>query len=164
MIIIKIVTHQLSNFVTQNQIALHFRTAQVQITVFQTQVFIGVNAVFNVERRSFSTVQHFDIMCQYFDGTGRNVFVDGVLITQTYITNYLDNIFVTDVFGSFEAAACAFGIGNNLHDTAAVTQIDKNQSAVVTSFSNPAAQYNLFAGLLLGQHTTMMAAFFINHL
>ena len=164
MIIIEVVTHQLSNLVTQNQIALHFRTAQVQITVFQTQVFISVNAVFDVERRSFSTVQHFDIMCQYFDSTGRNVFVDGVLITQTYITNYLDNIFVTDVFGSFEAAACTFGIGNNLHDTAAITQIDKDQSAVVTTFSNPAAQYNLFAGLLLGQHATMVAAFFINHL
>ena len=163
MVLVKVVAHELSYFMTQNQVILHFRTTQVQITIFQTQVFVSVNTVFDIERRSFCTVQHFDIMCQHFNSTSRDIFVDGFFITQTNITNYLDNILVTDVFGSFEAAACTVRVSNNLHNTAAVTQVNKNQSAMVTAFCNPAAQYNLLAGLLLAQHTTMMAAFFVNH-
>ena len=161
--LVQIVAHQLSNLMTQNQIALHFRTTQVQITEFQAQVFIGIDVIFNIERRSFSLVQYFDFASQYFDGTGSNIFVDGISIAQANLALNLDYEFVTDILSSFEAGACGFRVSNYLHNTATVAQIDKNQSAVVTTLRNPTAQDNLVTGLVFAQLTTMMAAFFINH-
>ena len=142
---------------------MHFRTAQIQITELQTQVFIGIDVIFNIERRGFSLVQYFDFASQYFDGTRSNIFVDGIGIAQAHLALNLDYEFVTDVLSSFEAGACGFRVSNYLYNTATVAQIDKNQSAVVTTFGNPAAENDFLASLFLAQLTTMMAAFFVDH-
>ena len=124
---------------TQNQILLHFRTAQVQITVFQAQVLVRVDVILNIKRRCFSGIEYFQIGSNHFDLAGGQIRIYGSSITQTHFACYFDNVLAADSFSSSKAIAGIVRVNDNLHDTAAVTQIDENQPAVVAAFGNPTA-------------------------
>ena len=160
---IQIVTHQFGYFMTENDVTLHFRTTEIQVTIFQAQVFVGIDTVCNVERRGFSSVQYFDFFCHNFDFTGSDVSVYSSSVTHSNFTSYFNYIFTTDVFCNFEAFACSFRVNNYLHDTATVTQVNENQTTMVTAFCYPTTQYNLLASQFFANYATVMATFCINH-
>ena len=124
---------------TQNQILLHFRTAQIQITVFQAQVLIRIDIVLNIKRRSFGSIEYFQISGNHFDLAGSKIRVNSSCIAKTHFTCYFDNVFAANSFSSRKAIACIVRVNDNLNDTAAIAQIDENQPAVIAAFGNPTA-------------------------
>ena len=156
-VVIHIVPHQLGYFVTQDQVGLHLRTAQVQITVFQAQVFIGVDAVLNIKRRRLGAVQHVQGMGRHFDLAGSNVGIYGLRVPFPHFAEDLDHIFAADRFRVFKALP-RIRVDHHLADTGTVPQVNKDQSAMVAAFGYPAAQSYLFAGIRFGQGSAMMIA------
>ena len=157
-IVVHIVPHQLGHFVTQDQIGLHLRTAQVQIAVFQAQILIGVDAVLNIKRRCLGAVQYIQCMGHHFNFTGSNVGIHSLCIPFPYLAENLDHIFAANGFRIFEAFP-RIRIDDYLADTGTVPQVNKNQSAMVAAFGYPAAQSHLFAGIRFRQGSAMMIAF-----
>ncbi|CDB09896.1 putative uncharacterized protein [Bacteroides sp. CAG:633] len=85
------------HLVTQLQILADCRTAQVQITVFHTDVVASVGIVFNGEGRSQGGVQYVQLGYNDFNVACRNV---GVL-AETFVhrTGNLNDIFASQVIG-----------------------------------------------------------------
>ena len=160
---IQVIAHQFGYFMTENDVTLHFRTTEIQVTIFQAQVFIGVDVVLNVERRSFSSIQYFDFFCHYFDSTGSNVSVNSCFVAESHFTGNFDYVFVADVFCNFEASTCSVRVSYNLYDTATVAQVNENQSTMVTAFCYPTTQYYLLTCQVFAKFATVMATFCFNH-
>ena len=61
----------------QNDIALHVRTAQIDVAILQARVFLDVDVVFHRKRRRARFVQNPELLDHHFDFAGRNGRIDG---------------------------------------------------------------------------------------
>ena len=76
---------------------------------------------------------------------------------------YFNNVFAADSFCLGKIFTGVVGVNHYLHNAAAVAQVNKNQSAVVASFGNPAAKHNFFFVVGFGKRAAIMIAFQITH-
>ena len=94
-------------------------------------------------------------MTQHFDFAGGEVGVVGAFGTCAYQTGDAQTKFVTHGLGDFEHIG-TIRIADNLHQTFAVAQINKNDAAVVAAAMYPAAQADCLAHqCLVGQAAVM---------
>ena len=70
---------------------------------------------------------------------------------QAYNAVHFNNVFAADSFCLGKIFTGVVGVNHYLHNAAAVAQVNKNQSAVVASFGNPAAKHNFFFVVGFGQ-------------
>src|SRR5699024_1104855 len=73
-----------------------------------------------------------------------NIMVDPRLTPLRNRTFHIYNEFTADIFCDIQSFLGYFRIKNDLNGTAAVTQIDENQSAQIASSLNPAGQMDRF--------------------
>ena len=129
-----------SDLVTQAQVALHGRTAQVDNAVSQANVFADVFVV-DLERRRSGSVQDFDFFGKDFDFAGNHFVVDCTFGTVAYAAGNAQNVFVAGGIGSGKCFR-SVRVDNDLNDAFTVAQVDKNHTAVVTSAVYPAFDGN----------------------
>ena len=147
----------------KDQVGLHFRTAQVQIPVFQAQVFIRIDTILDVERRRLGTVQNIQGVRHDFDVARRDVRVHRFGRALPHFAKDLDDVLRTDRLGVLEAFA-GIGINDNLANPRTVAQINEDQSAMVTALGNPAAQRHFLARIRFGQGTAVVVSLkFLTH-
>ena len=137
-------THSVLYLVAHDQVVLHFRTAQVQVAVFEADLFVDVDVVFDVERRCLRGIQDAQFFAAYFDRTGFHLVVDRISVTHADDTTDDENIFRTDLFCFFKGFFFIIRRSDDLDDTGAVAEIDEDQSAVVAAAFNPATKNDLF--------------------
>ena len=126
---------------TQDQIVLDRRAAQVEITVFQPSVFQRVSFFGNDHRGGFRRVDDVHVFSVDFDLPGRHLRI--FILAFDNLALDLQDIFVADVLDLFSQ----FFIHSNLNDAAAVAQVDKDQRAQIAPAGNPADDRNVFSGV-----------------
>ena len=128
----------LGHLVTQDHVALQGRTAQVEVAVFQADLFVDVDVVFNVERRRLRRIEDAQFFAADFDRTGLHLGVDRIGVTHADDAADDENVFRADLFCLIERGLFVIRRGNDLYDARAVAEVDENQSAVVAAAFNPA--------------------------
>ena len=93
--LIHITAHKAGNTGTGFQGSRHFRTTQIQITVFQA-LFFGVGLV-EIQRQRLCAVDDFQAMCEHFDFAGCHVFIDLAFRTGTHHTGHTNTEFITQL-------------------------------------------------------------------
>ena len=106
---------------TEDEVALHFRSAQVKITIAQSYIFIDVHTVLNVERRRLGRVQDVKALDYDFHFTCRKVRVHRLFRTVTDRTFDLQDKFAADRFRLMEILVIMGRINNDLDQTGSVT-------------------------------------------
>ena len=156
-IAVKVVTHNLGNTMTKHEILLHLWTTEIQITILQTKHLINLNTILNVEWRSLGRVQNTQLLYHNLNHTGFHIRIYSFLRTCSYVTANSYYKLITNGFSLVESFLTNSRlVNNNLHQTRAITEIHKNQSTVVTTTGNPAAQNYFTAYMVSSQLTAMM--------
>ena len=137
---VQITANAHSDLITQAQVALHHRTAQVDNAVGQAHVFADVFIV-NLEWRRSGSVQDFDFFGKNFDFAGNHFVIGGTFRTVAYAAGNAQNVFVAGRVGSGKCFR-SVRVDNDLNDAFAVAQVDKNHTAVVASAVYPAFDGN----------------------
>jgi hypothetical protein len=132
--------HKLNHSMAQSQVCPHPGSPEVQIAVFEAQVFLYLNLFINIEGRRFGGVEYANTIGDYFDITGSQFGVFCPWWPQANLTTYLNNIFVAHLAGSIVARLGFFRVEYHLHDAVPIPQVDEYQAAVVTTAVNPAGQ------------------------
>ena len=141
----------------QHEILLHLRAAQIKIAVLQAQHLIHLDAILNVERRRLCLVEDAQLLYHHLDHAGSHVRIYGFLRTGTHAAADSHHELVADSLSLVECLlANSRLVNNHLHQAGTVTQINKNQSAMVTAAGNPAAKNNLATHVVSTQLTAVM--------
>ena len=73
-VFIEVVPGDLGHLVAEHQVLLQLRTAQIQVTIFQAEHFIGFGAVHDLKGRRFGLAQNTQLGDEHFDVTGGDFF------------------------------------------------------------------------------------------
>ena len=150
--------HSVFYFMAHDEVVLHFRTAQVEIPVFQADLFIDVDVVFNVERRRLGRVENTQLFAADFNRAGLHLRVYRILIAHAHDAADSQNVFRTDLFGLFKGNFFVIRRGYDLYNARTVAEIDENQSAVVAAAFHPAAQNYFFAIVRFADFSAILRA------
>src|SRR3954447_11857114 len=125
------------------------RAAQVEVAVAPTRDFVdtrldGVRAG-DRERRSLRLAQHLDVRCHHLDVAGGQV---GVLVAGAALQHRagdLDTPLATQIVCGLDVTE------DDLHESAAVAQIDEGDATVVATRRNPAGEDDIAPVVLAAQ-------------
>ena len=157
-VLIQITAHTAGNARTQLQLGCHFRATQIDKAVAQTGFFTDIAVLVQRERRGFGLVQHFKLITQYFNGAGGHVGIARTLRTQTHLATDLHHIFTAYPIRQGKGLF-AIRIEYHLRQTLAVTDIEKDNPAMITATVNPAAK----GDFLIRQCFVQLAAIVATH-
>ena len=138
--LVQIVTHLESHTMTQFQVLADGVAAQIQITVFHTQVVPPVRIVFNRERRSHGSIQDIQFRNDDFDLTGRDIRVFAGTFANG--SRHLDNIFASQLICFLTKSGIHFLVKHQLRNTVTVADIHERHATHLTGFLYPAGQRN----------------------
>ena len=125
----------------QNDIALHPRTAQIDIAVLEPRLFRNVHFVFHRKRRRARFVQYPDLRDGHFHFAGVEIRVDGLGRALDHRAFHRDHVFGC----ALPSRACHhLRIGvlpeDELRDAFAVAQVHEEHAAQVAAAMHPAHQ------------------------
>src|SRR5690606_23219550 len=84
-------------------------------------------------------IQDLDLACQHLDLPGRNVRIDRSLRARTYLAHHLQHELITHSLRDLKSFGC-IRIHDDLRHALSITQIDKNNTAVITSSVSPTTE------------------------
>ena len=102
-------SHFMDNLMSHDEMILHFRTSQIDITIFQANIFIHINAVFYIEWRSLCLVQDAEFGNYYFHLAGLHFRVHGVSASFTNFAFHSQNVFASYTFRLVESFFTVLG-------------------------------------------------------
>ena len=157
---VEIVAHDFRHAMAQHDILLHLGTTQVEIAVFETQHLVHVEIVLDIERRRLRLVQDAKLAADDLDLARFHLRVHGVLGARAHVAAHRDDELRAQGLRLVERALAHLRlVVNHLHIAGTVTQIDKNQSAVVAAARHPAAYRDFLPDLALAKLSAMMRPF-----
>ena len=118
----------------ESQVRLKQRSAQIQITILQTQVLAGQGVrahSFELEGKRARVVENVQRTCTHLHFAGCQLWIALILVTQSHFAANGDDVFSPQLFRFRVRCRRLVGVKNYLCDAFTVTQIDKDQSAVV---------------------------------
>src|SRR5690554_359330 len=145
-VVFQIVADVMRDFGTEPQLALNFRTTQVDIAVTQAHILTHLLVFVQLERRGFGLVQNDQFLAQHLDLAGAHLLVDGAFRTPTYGTAHFNHVFVADAVSQIEAFLTV-RVEHHLSDAFTVAKVEKNHSAMVTATVYPAAECDIFTDM-----------------
>ena len=146
-LLIEVVAGDLGDAVAQLEVALHGRTAQIQIAVLEPQLVVDLLVVRNLERGGLGLGQDAHIGHRDFDLTGRHLRVDGALVALGNHAADRENVLHADTECDVEQVLVDRLIKRALDDARAVAQQQEQNAAVVAGPVTPAVEDNLAAGI-----------------
>ena len=150
---VEILAHFDRHAITQAQVLLHLRTAQVEHAMREARGFREV-VVVELERRRHRRVQHRQFMAQHFDLAARQAGVRRAFRTAAHDALHLHAELVAHAFGDLEHLG-AIRIADDLDEAFAVAQVDEDNAAVVAAAVYPAAQRDGLAQQGFGHQTAV---------
>ena len=134
----------------QHKVPGHLRTAQVEIAVFQAHLFVDVVLIHHEWWRVRGVVD-LDLVSKDFNAAGDHVAVLGAGGTRAHLAGDADAVFVAQRFGQLEGVR-AIRVDHDLGDALAITQVDKDDAAVVAATVHPAGEgHDLFEVFLVDE-------------
>ncbi|KPY82236.1 Uncharacterized protein ALO44_05673 [Pseudomonas syringae pv. tagetis] len=156
-VVIQIATDAGSDARTQTQLLGHFRATQIDEAITQTGFLAYIGVFIQRERRSLGLVQHFELVTQHLDGTGRHVRVHGTRRTSTNLAHYLDHVLAAHSVSGSETVG-TIGVEHDLSHAFTVANIEEDNASVVTTTVDPSAKGDFLAFQTLVQLAAIMAA------
>ena len=149
-------TQGLGNTRTQTDFLLHLRPAQIDIAIAQAHFLINV-LVFQLKRWCFCGIQYLQLQAQHLYRARRHIRINGALGTVPHASFHLQYIFITHPLRH-----CKGGLGirvkHHLQQPLVITQIDKDDTTVITAAVYPATQGDFLVEVGFVQFTTVETA------
>ena len=157
-VLVEVVACYLRDAVTQHQIALHGRAAQVKVAVLQTDLVADFLVVVDFERSGLRLGQNADVLGDNFDLAGRHLLVDSSRVARDQLA--LDR---NDELGAagerdVEQVGVYRLVEGALYDARTVAQQQEQNAAVVAHAVDPAVNGNGLACVLQTKLTAHMRA------
>src|SRR6056300_566738 len=105
----------------------------------------------------FRLIQNDKLFAQHFDCASRHVRVHGGIGSCSDSACDFQHVFAAHAVSQGKGFL-GVGIKHNLHDTCSITNIQKDNSAVITATINPATQCDGLVDVLASQDATKMTA------
>ena len=141
---------------TQDHVLLHRLTTQVEVAVFQAGLFRVFLITKDHERQFCRCAQHFEIADKHFNLAGGEFGVYKALIAGLHGAINADTPFRADLFHGGKRRAVR--VAKHLSDTIVITQIDKEDTPMVTDAMHPTRQADSVANIGCVQIGAGMAA------
>src|SRR3989338_1036426 len=129
----------------ENQGLLHFRPAQVNVTIRQPCIFVGCNMLIQIKRQGRHVFKQSYFYGTEFDFSCSRSFYLGCR-TRLNNAGYLQNVFLIESTKFFRK----FSIKKYLRFAIAITEIQKPDFSPDTDRINPASESYFFSCLFLG--------------
>ena len=144
--------HCLRDLVAQQDVLVHLGAAQVEVAPFHARGLVGLDAVFDGERRGDGLVQHLDAARQDLDLTRLHVGVDALGSALAHLAGNLEHVLAAEVLGLGELLGRdAVRVDDHLRVALAVAQVDEDESAVVALVPRPAREHDLARDVVFAQ-------------
>ena len=142
---IEVVADALEDLMTQLQVLLHDWTAQIEVAIFEADVFIHVGVVDEGVWWGFCGVVDDELGADDVDLAGGELRIFHAFWAWAHGAANAEDVFAADVLCFFKNVCVAeFWVDGDLNDAAAVTQIDENDATVVAAFLDPTGDDDLF--------------------
>ena len=132
---------------TQDDVALHARTAQIDVAIFEPRVFGDISGFVHGEWRREGRIENPDAVGDDFDFAGCEVGVDVLLRALRDVAFDGDDVFGADLFSALVDSLGDAGLEDDLGDAVAVAQIGEDHGAMVAAPMNPSHQEGALAGV-----------------
>ena len=130
-------TNQCCHLTTHHDILLQVRTTKIQITVFQTKIFLRLAVLLDWEWWCICLCKDTDILRDDFDVTGCKVLID-CAATLCNLTGDCNDKLGTKLLCLCEALRTTVCfLEDHLQNTASITQIDEDDSTFVPALLHP---------------------------
>ena len=146
------------DFVAHSDIALQFRTAQIDITVAQSGIVIDLLSASNLKRRGLRGRQHLERGHEHFNLTCWQIGVDRPLASLAHNTVCTEHKLAPDTECLIEHFLVALAVKCQLYNPGAVAQINENKCAQIALTLRPSHDTDWLADIRLGQCTAIMCA------
>src|SRR5882724_3566274 len=127
---------------TQAQVRLQLRPAQIEIAILQTQIFSGERFIGSVELKwqRFRIVKNYDLGRLDLNIAGRKFRVARGFIAQHNFTNRGNHIFPANFLRLRSSFGSVLLVDDNLSDAVAIAQVDESKRTKVPPSRAPAHQ------------------------
>ncbi|MBA7582722.1 hypothetical protein ES708_24659 [subsurface metagenome] len=156
-LVVQEIADKLDGTIAQLQVLLHPRPPQVEVAVFQAQVFVHLAVFVDVEGRHFRGIEDFDAFGDNLDCARSQLQVFRPLLPRGDLATDPDDVFAAYSVGFLMGGFRGLRVENHLDNAAFVTQVDEYQAPVVAATVNPPRQRHLGADVLLGQLAAAMS-------
>jgi len=146
-----------AHVVTNAQILLHHRTAQIDIAMSQAYVLAHRRVIFDEERRRHGRVQHLELVHHQLDHAGIHLRIDGVLGARLQHPAHANDELAAQIVRRLMRRATDVGVENDLDDAGAVAKVDKDHATVIASSIDPSGQDQFLAGIGFAGFTAITA-------
>ena len=129
----------------EDQVFLQTRAAQVQIAIAQSRVFMGIDLVFDEEGRVFGTIQNLELEDLDLNLSCRDLFILHPLRPGLDLSMDGQHPLSAEFLAQLMDLGINFRIEDDLGDSLAVSEIDKDQSTMIAPRGDPAHEDDFFA-------------------
>ncbi len=146
----------------QTQVRLQLRPAQIEITIFQTQIFARQRLSrrgIELKRKRARVVENDKVAGLDFDIAGCMLWIARAFIAQRHLPGYGQNVFTAHFFGFGVGFLRVLLIHYYLSNPVAITQIDERERAKVAPTRTPTHQHDARAHIFLAQRAARMRTF-----
>ena len=156
------IVHGLEEAALEEELLLDPRTAEVQVAVLQAEVVVFLAffvRVVNGERRGEGGVQDFELVSLDFDFTRGELFVGVAFFAGVDLTSHVNNVFVTELFGSLQHVGVVVGVENDLGLAILVAEVNENHTTMVAAAIHPTGECYGLANIFLAKLAAVMCTF-----
>jgi len=142
----QVVTDVVGNFGAKAQLVLNLGAAQVDVAVAQPHILTHLLVLVQLKRRGFGPVQYDQLLAQHLDLTGTHLLVEGALRAGPDAAADRDHILIAHAVCQLETLF-PIRVEYDLGDPLTVTQVEKDDSAMVAATVYPAAECDIFTDM-----------------
>ena len=157
-ILIEITTNAAGDLRAQFQLGSHLWATQVDKTITKTGFFADVGVLIQRKRRRFCLIEHFQLIAQHFNGTGRHVRIDRTGRASAHLAANPHYVLATHTISQSEGFL-TIRVKHHLSQALTIANIKKNHTTVVATAMNPAAK----SDFLIRQRFIQLAAIVGTH-
>ena len=141
--LVQVITCDFANLAAKHKVLLQLLTSEIDVTILKAQHFVGV-FVTDGKRSRFRFGQDFQLFGNYFHFARFHVGVYIVACATAHLAHYGNYVFQFNSARLFQKFVRAnVGVEYNLHNAAAVAQLQENKSAEVATTVHPTHQGKL---------------------
>ncbi len=144
--------------VTDAQVPLHPRRAEVKVAVLQPHLLIHLSLVLPCERRRLGGVEDRERIAADIDLPGRQVRVLSALGAPVHCAAHRDDELRAQVMGERVRLLVYLRVKDHLYQTGAVAQVDEDQASVIAAAVDPAVKRDRLPNVLGAQLAALVGS------
>ncbi len=147
----------------QHHILLHLRTSKIEVAILQPDTLINAGFVANREGHWSGGVENLHLPGDEFDFAGGNSGILGARGASGDLAGYSDYVFGAHLGGDPISLLCDLGIKYHLEQAASVTQINEDESAMVSPAVDPTSHADPLPNMPAIQLAAIVGSIPISH-